>query len=139
LINIYLKLFHSSRIGSDKNLGITTTKEGLSCSDYIQQIWSTTDELSFIRALSPMMTSCDTYMRDSTLEFNLIVVTANARSEPFSFTDLISLILFHESLVQSQLSALSLSATNNLTGFYLNLQRIKKNNKIIITRPDPTN
>ncbi|KAJ3706370.1 hypothetical protein LUZ61_010075 [Rhynchospora tenuis] len=98
----------------------TTSKGGLSCSDYIQQMRTFADELSFIGA--PV--SDDDLMRyileGLGSEFNPIVVTANARSEPFSFTDLMSLILSHESLLQTQLSTLTASATNNPVGFYSN-------------------
>jgi gag-polypeptide of LTR copia-type len=80
----------------------TTTKGGLSCSDYTQQMRSIADELSFIRAL----VSDDDLMRyifeGLSSEFNSIMVTANARSEPFSFTDLMSLILSHESCSVSE-------------------------------------
>jgi hypothetical protein len=65
---------------------------------------TTADELSFIGA--PI--SDEDLMRYLGSDFNPIVVTENTGSEHFSFTDLMSLILSHESLIQSQISSLSL-------------------------------
>jgi hypothetical protein len=78
----------------------------------------TTNELYFIRALVTNEDLMGYILEGVGSEFNPIVVAANARSEPFSFIDMVSFILFHESLLQTQVSTLSLSTRPNSIRFY---------------------
>jgi Integrase core domain/GAG-pre-integrase domain len=84
---------------------------------------STADELSFIGAPISDEELMRYILEGLGTDFNYVVVTVNTRFEPFSFTELMSLILSHESLIQSQLSSLSNSITNP-TGFYSNPKNI---------------
>ncbi|KAJ1700890.1 hypothetical protein LUZ63_000669 [Rhynchospora breviuscula] len=101
----------------------TIVKGGSSCSDFIQQIRAIADELAFIG--SPM---ADEDLVLAVLdglgtEYNSFIVAVNSRHTPISFLEVQSLLLSHETLLQSQQpQTVALPSSTHPTAFYAHNQ-----------------
>ncbi|KAJ4755031.1 hypothetical protein LUZ62_089436 [Rhynchospora pubera] len=96
-----------------------TTKGSGSCSDFIQQIRSLSDELAFIGAPVSDQDLVLAVLGGLNPDYNSFVIAVNSRQDPMSFLEVQSLLLSHESLLQTQQApAASLPSPANPTAFY---------------------
>ncbi|KAJ1685430.1 hypothetical protein LUZ63_016820 [Rhynchospora breviuscula] len=97
----------------------TATKGGSSCSEFLQQIRATADELTFVGSPVTDQDLVLTVLRGLGTEYNAFVVAVNTRAEPISFVEVQSLLLSHESLLLAQVSQVtSLPSAAHPNAFY---------------------
>jgi gag-polypeptide of LTR copia-type len=82
------------------------SKGGQSCSDYCQKIRSIADELAFIGSPVPDEDLVLHVLGGLGSDYNAFVVSANSK-ENMSFSELQSMLMSHESLLQSQMGSTS--------------------------------